>query len=253
MTNARTAKSTREKAAELRAEAERAQLRRRRSTIVVATVAALLGVVVVGGVVVQLVRTARTHTSGSAPQNLTDGAILVGRIKAPVTVTLYEDFQCPVCKQFEAESGKTLAGFVANGTVKIMYRPIAFLDQQSTTHYSTRALDAAGAVVDLAPTKFQAFHDLLFANQPPEGSAGLTDARLAELAGQAGAPADQVAAALKAKRFAGWAASTTEVANMNGVNSTPTVKVGDVTLTDRSLASLTTEIRKAMALQSQNT
>jgi protein-disulfide isomerase len=252
VTNARTAKSTREKAAELRAEAERGQRRRRRSTMVVATVVALLAVVVVSGVAVQLVRTARNQAMGSAPHNLFDGGIMVGRANAPVTVTLFEDFQCPICKQFEAESGKTLAGFVANGTVKIMYRPVAFLNEQSTTDYSTRALDAAGAVVDLAPTKFQAFHDLLFANQPPEGSAGLTDARLAELAGQAGAPADKVAAALKAKQFAGWAASITELANMGGVNGTPTIKVGDTTLTNNSLASLTTEIRKAMALQAQN-
>ena len=42
-----------------------------------------------------------------------------------------------------------------------------------TTQYSTRALNAAAAVVDAAgPDAFQTFHDLLFANQPAEGGVG---------------------------------------------------------------------------------
>ena len=66
---------------------------------------------------------------------------------------------------------------------------MAFLDRASTTNYSSRALDAAAAVVDTAPGSFQAFHDLLYANQPEEGSAGLTDAQLLDYAVQAGAAA----------------------------------------------------------------
>ena len=53
------------------------------------------------------------------------------------------------------------------------YHPMAFLDTATNNRYSTRALNAAAAVLDAAgPTAFQKFHDLLYANQPPETATG---------------------------------------------------------------------------------
>ena len=96
-----------------------------------------------------------------------------GIADAPVTVDLYEDFQCPNCKAFEDETGETLAQLVADGTVQAHYHGMAFLDTSANDQYSTRALNAAAVVVDAAgPDAFQTFHDLLFANQPDEGGRG---------------------------------------------------------------------------------
>ena len=77
----------------------------------------------------------------------------------------------------------TIAGWVADGTVQVRYHGMAFLDTTANDQYSTRALNAAGAVVDTAgPDAFEKFHDLLFAHQPPEGGSGLTDDQLVEFA-----------------------------------------------------------------------
>jgi protein-disulfide isomerase len=245
MTNARTARSAREKALELRLEAEKAQRRRRNATVVSAVIAVL--VVVVGiGVVVQSARSkAKEVAAAGTPKNLVDGGIRVGRSTAPVTVTLFEDFQCPVCKTFEAESGKQLATWVADGTVKLDYRPIAILDRSSSTSYSTRSLDAAAAVVTASPSAFQKFHDLLYAQQPAEGSAGLPDSTLVDLAGQAGADTAAVKQALADKQYEGWAASVTDDSSKAGVTATPTVKVNGTELKDRSLAALTATVQAA--------
>ena len=54
-----------------------------------------------------------------------------------------------------------------------------FLDQASTTHYSTRAAAASGCAAD--QDRFTDYLHELFVNQPPEGSAGLSDTELIAL------------------------------------------------------------------------
>jgi protein-disulfide isomerase len=246
MTNARTARSTREKAAALRAEAARREARRR-SILVTGVVAAVLAAVV--GVFVLVTTLQReAGTSGTAtPANAAAGSVAVGRADAPVTVVAYEDFQCPACKSFEDANGDQLARWVADGSVRVEYRPIAFLDRASTDDYSTRALNAAATVLDLAPGGFRQFHDALFAEQPAEGGPGLTDARLLELAVAAGAPREQAEAAIDGLRYESWTAKVTEDASKAGVNSTPTVIVDGTTLADHSPAAVAAAVRSALA------
>jgi len=245
MTNARTARAVREqKAAEMRLQAARSQ-RRRRSAAIAGTVIAVLILAVGIGVLVQTARSS-SAAAGGTPRNLTDGAIMVGKPSAKVTLTLYEDFQCPVCQEFETESGKQIATWVKNGTVKVAYRPVAFLNRESTTQYSTRALDAAAAVVDSDPGAFQAFHDLLYAQQPPEGSAGLTDAALVQLAGQAGVPTAAVQQALKDKQFEGWVTRVTDQASKDGVVGTPTILVNGQKLSSFGLPEMQAAVQAAL-------
>jgi protein-disulfide isomerase len=176
-------------------------------------------------------------TSGVANQD-----VVVGKAAAPVTVTVYEDFQCPICREFEQQSGPTLKSLIDRGTVRADYRPIAFLDRASTTNYSTRSLSSVGCVLDTTPSAFPAYHDLLFANQPPEDSAGLSDGKLAALAKQAGVDA---ADCIAAHRFQGWAARVTDQASKDGVNGTPTVLVNGRALQDRTPRGLTAAVRAA--------
>jgi protein-disulfide isomerase len=263
VTNATTARTAREKAAQLRAEAQRAS-RRRRSRIVTAVVAAV--VLVVGGVVaVQKARHDSTVAAAAQPSGvprnlLPDGGIagvFAGAAalpagKQPVTVVLWEDLQCPACRAFEAAQHQTLERWAKQGVVRIVYKPVAFLDRASTTQYSTRALIAAAAVADSAPAAFPAFHDLLYAHQPEEGSAGLTDDQLAAYAAQAGAPRDAVASALASRRYQGWAVQRTEDFSTH-FTSTPTVLVEGAVLpsddpqTVISAATLRTAVAKAAA------
>jgi protein-disulfide isomerase len=222
--------SARQRIAERRAAeaaAQAAALRRRR-TLVGGIVAAVL--VVVAVVVVVVVQTQRTATpaAADAPAGTTDGgtAFALGPDDAPVTVDVYEDFLCPYCAAFETAAGDTLEELAADGTVRVRYHPLAFLDRASTDDYSTRALNAAAVVADAAGTQaFLAFHDALFAEQPAEGGPGLPDDRLVELAAQAGAAGGDVEAGIRGLRFADWTERVTDDASRDGVTGTPTVLV----------------------------
>ncbi|MGP7999561.1 MAG: DsbA family protein [Streptosporangiaceae bacterium] len=152
-----------------------------------------------------------------------DGVVLG---TGPVTVDAYIDFLCPFCRQFELSSGSTLAGLVASGQISLAYHPMNFLDPASSTHYSTRAAASSGCASDGG--RFAEYAHALFVSQPPEGSAGLTDAQLAGLAGSAGLPEQAFLSCVQSGRYLEWPSYVTEVATRRGVQATPTVLVNGV-------------------------
>jgi len=81
--------------------------------------------------------------AGATPEG--DG-VLVGH--GPVRVDAFIDFLCPFCRQFELSSGSALASLVTDGLISLAYHPMNFLDQASTTNYSTRAAAASGCAAD---------------------------------------------------------------------------------------------------------
>jgi protein-disulfide isomerase len=247
MTNARTARNARERSAVLRAEAARREARRR-SIVVTGIVAAVLAAVVAAFVLVHaLQRDASTTGAAATPSHGANGAVVVGRAAAPVTIVAYEDFQCPACKAYEDANDPQLRSWLAKGQVKIEYHPIAFLDRASTDAYSTRALNAAATVLDLAPAGFARFHDALYAEQPQEGGAGLTDERLVRLAVAAGAPEAQARADIDGLAFKAWTAKVTDDASKAGVNQTPTVSVDGTTVADHSPQAIAAAVTAALA------
>jgi protein-disulfide isomerase len=232
MTNATKTKATREKAAAMRAEAARREARAR-NTRIVAVVAAVLAVVVAAGIIIQTARHDQQAAAGATPRNTAGGsAIVVGRAEAPVTVLFYEDFQCPVCKEAHQANDAQLDQWVKDGKVKVQYQPIAFLDRASTDEYSTRALNAAAAVIDLHPAGFEAFQQSLYDHQPAENGAGLTDQQLIDYAVAAGAPREEVTTDVHTRRFAGWVKEVTDESSRRGVTGTPTIKVNGTALSD---------------------
>jgi protein-disulfide isomerase len=245
MTNARTARSGRERAAILRAEAARREARRR-SILVTGAVAVLLAAVVGVFVLVNTLQRDAEPAGSATPSTGSNGAVTVGQAAAPVTIVAYEDFQCPACKSYEDANGAQLEGWLAKGQVKVEYHPIAFLDRASTDDYSTRALNAAATVLDLAPAGYQKFHDALYAEQPAEGGPGLSDERLLQLAVAAGAPEARAKADIDGLRFKAWTAKVTEDASKAGVNQTPTVIVNGRPLADHSPQSLAAAVTAAL-------
>jgi protein-disulfide isomerase len=132
---------------------------------------------------------------------------------------------CPYCGQFERANGSALAAAVDNGTARLEVHPMAFLDDLSSgTRYSTRAANAFAAVANHDAATALAFSQLLFAQQPAENSAGLTDATIADLASRAGAPSD-VVAAFSTQAYQPWVAKITKQAFDSGITGTPTVKI----------------------------
>jgi protein-disulfide isomerase len=235
------------KAAMMRAKAAKAEARRR-LLIVGASVLAIMGVVIAGFVIVQNARRDTATASTANPANLgPSNSITVGQSSAPATVVIYEDFLCPFCNMFEQANASQFDAWVKAGTVKIEYRPIAFLDSKSSDAYSTRALNAVGALINSTPSAFPAYHKALFANQPEEGGPGLTDQKLIDLAVAAGAPKAAMTEAVNEQTFKSWTVRATESASKDGVNSTPTVLVNGKKIGDMDAAAVKAAVDAAVA------
>jgi protein-disulfide isomerase len=218
---------------ELRQVQHAAVARRTRRRRVVTSVGAVVIVGLIGAITFAVVNAAgRERTlpdvTGEVvvPQHLTPtGAIPVGATDAPVTVEIYFDYMCPACGAFESANGGELDRLVADGVARIELRPIAFLDEQSSgTEYSTRSANAVAVVADAAPDRVWAFHTALYGQQPAEGSEGLSDEQVADIAAEAGVSAD-VVDLFTDGTYRPWVASVTREAFDSGVQGTPTVKI----------------------------
>jgi protein-disulfide isomerase len=160
---------------------------------------------------------------GRLPADVTaegDG-IIIG--SGPVRVDAFIDFLCPFCRRFELSSGPTLAGLVAGGQVSLVYHPMNFLDQASTTSYSTRAAAASGCAADRR--RFTEYAHALFESQPPEGGPGLSDTELISIGRAAGMDSEGFAACVAGGPYLEWPPYVTARAAELGVDSTPTVLV----------------------------
>ncbi|MEO8283031.1 MAG: thioredoxin domain-containing protein [Pseudarthrobacter sp.] len=141
----------------------------------------------------------------------------------PVKVVLYVDFICPVCKNFEAQYNEQLTSLRNEGKITLEYRALGFLDNRSSSNYSSRAANAAACVVNESPEKYAEFVDSLFAKQPAEGSAGISDNDLKKMATEIGAkPIDTC---VDEKTYRPFVKFTTKQAAAVGVTGTPTVFV----------------------------
>ena len=158
--------------------------------------------------------------AGATPEG--DG-VVVG--PGPVRIDAFIDFLCPFCKRFELSSGPTLAGLVADGLASLVYHPMNFLDEASTTQYSTRAAASSGCAADSG--RFLEYAHALFVNQPAEGGPGLTDAELAAIGRGVGLDT-AFAACLSEGHYLDWPPYVTARAVAAGVGGTPTVLVDGV-------------------------
>jgi protein-disulfide isomerase len=141
----------------------------------------------------------------------------------PVQVDLYEDFQCPICNEFEHSTGATVSQLVSQNKITVLYHPVSILDRESNgTEYSTRSAGAAAAAAEGG--KFIQYHNALYQNQPAEGSDGLTNAQLIDLGKTVGL-GTTFANAVNAQTYDSWAAKATDTFSARGYNGTPTILV----------------------------
>ena len=205
----------------------REQQRRERTRNLMVVGAVVVAVLIVA--VVLIVVTNKKDTTGNTakevPSNLTGTYdVMVGKSSAPTTLKLYEDLQCPICKAFEAATGKQTQAAIDAGKVKVDYHMVAFLDRSSSTQYSSRALNAAMSVLSTAgPDAFMKFRTTAFENQPAEGSAGVPDSTLIDWAVQAGADRSQVTPLINGNVYHQWVVNATDQMSKDGVTGTPTV------------------------------
>jgi protein-disulfide isomerase len=121
--------------------------------------------------------------------SVTASGAVVTAGNGPVVIDVYEDYLCPSCERFEERYGDEITTALNDGRISVRYHSIAILDRLSAPPgYSTRAANAA--LCSVPAGIFSSYHDRLFAEQPAEGSAGLTDDQLIAFGTELGAQGD---------------------------------------------------------------
>lgn len=241
-----------------RIERERRRKREAMTKILVRSVATLVVLAVLAGVGFWIY--SATRPVGPGPDNmLSDGVLIVPEdgvatvvetagipekgtptptdtsdLDEPLYIVAYVDYLCPFCYQFESTNAGQIRALIEAGQAALEVHPIAILDRASQgSRYSTRAANAAACVASLQPAAFLDAHEALFANQPPEGTRGLTNDELVGILAAAGADSDEVASCVREERYKAWVAEATARAlsgplpntSVPNVTGTPTVIV----------------------------
>jgi len=92
-------------------------------------------------------------------------------------VDTHADYQCPFCKEAEVRYAPLLEELSDRGDIVWRVHFRSFLDQMLRNDSSTRSVIAATCVDVADRTKFAAYNNAIFANQPQEGR-GFTDQQL---------------------------------------------------------------------------
>jgi protein-disulfide isomerase len=204
---ARAARNERREAARQRAQRARTQQKRRQRGVRLGLQIGLGVVLLAAATIVTLVLVDSVKPAGPGPSTMSQGGITIGQGLKPVTasasgsasasaspssaatdgagtvrITLYVDYLCPGCGQFEQANGDYIKDLVDSGAATVDIHPVAVLSNRSQgTKYSLRAANAAACVAEHSPNQFYAVNQALFAKQPDEGTPGLTDAELTDV------------------------------------------------------------------------
>jgi protein-disulfide isomerase len=149
-----------------------------------------------------------------------DGYLVIG--SGPKIVDIYLDPLCPFCKMFEELNSPFLLDEASAENATLRIHPVAILNRLSAgTDYSTRAAAALTSVAAADPDHLPEFLQALYDNQPAEGTPGLTDEQLADLARAAGT---QLGSTETLAAYQGWVDEQTERALAGPLPDSPDLR-----------------------------
>jgi protein-disulfide isomerase len=209
---------------------QESKAKRLRLLTVLGVVVAVLAIAAVVGVLVSN-RGGGDNSASDKPVATPKGTIGEGRLVIPVgradakaALTVYEDFRCPACGQFEKAFHGTIARLEDQGRLRTEYHLVAFIDNNLGGSGSKNAANAAACAQDAGA--FREYHDVLYANQPPEtqDAFGNKDT-LIRLAQRVPALKGNKAfeACVDNGTYDGWVKKSQNAFNKSGYTSTPTI------------------------------
>jgi protein-disulfide isomerase len=155
-----------------------------------------------------------------APAGIPAQGQVLGHAAAPVTLDLYEDFQCPACLRWGQTVFPSLVrNEIDRGTVKIAFHGFAFIGPESRdAERAAWAADRQGRFWDMWAT--------LYANQGlRENGGSFRRERLVAMADELGLDVARFSADLDSPEATAFVANGAAAAHRAGVSSTPTVIV----------------------------
>jgi len=179
--------------------------------------------VVLGVVLIMLVPTLiskQTKTTAKIPANVSAergyGIVFNGELTGVPVIDIYEDFQCPVCAQFEGAQGDYIESLIADKKATVVFHTLSFIGTESII-----AANAAACSAD--EDKFLALHKMLYQTQPKENSGAWTNEALVSAGKSVGISSKSYDDCVTNGTYADWVTNVQNSAASKDVNSTPTV------------------------------
>lgn len=154
------------------------------------------------------------EAAGAPPGHTAEGGVLVGSEGARRRLVIFEDPQCPYCREFEERSGDLLRREIAAGAVAVEYRIRSFLGNESV-----RAANALAVAAGVG--RFDELRREIFATQPPEHSGGFTTEDLLDLGRRVSLSSTDYVDGVQEGRYESWVREIEEVFEAQDPNGTP--------------------------------
>lgn len=158
---------------------------------------------------------------------MADG-LAMGDPKAPVTIEVFEDFQCPACKNFiETVEPLIVQNYVATGKVYYIFRQHPFIGKESF-----QAADASMCAEEQG--RFWDYHDMLFANWNGENQGAFSDKRLVAFAEELKLDMNEFNSCFQSNKYQDVINQDLAKGQQYGVTSTPSIFVNGKLVTSET-------------------
>ena len=132
-------------------------------------------------------------------------------------IDIWEDFQCPVCRDFEAINGSQIKQWIEEKKVKVVFHPLSFIGAESVL-----MANAAACAADEG--KFLPYHLGLYASQASsENSGKWNTTTLVGLGIELKFNSTKFAECVGSGKYQDWVRNVAADGAKRNVNSTPTV------------------------------
>jgi protein-disulfide isomerase len=213
---AKSRQSTRKRAAQ-----RRARQRRQRQLavlLIVAAVAILVTALLILASQRSAISAPEVSDYSSYPQGIEeDGSPYIGNPDAPAVLVEYGDFACSACGHFADTAHQLIEAYVADGSLKIVYTPMSFIDPQNSPTAAEASLCAADQ------DGFWEMHDALFGTLSVYGSQAFTQRNTVDLAAQIGLDEDSFESCMNSGDKRQVTRNMLADARTLGIASTPTL------------------------------
>lgn len=154
---------------------------------------------------------------------MADGTAL-GDPNAPVTVDVWEDFQCPACRSFsESIEPLIIENYVKTGKTRYVFHHFPFLDDSAATRESDQAANASMCASEQG--RFWDYHKMLYTNWNGENAGAFTDKRLGAFAESLGLDMASFNACFEDNKYKDEIDADKAAGTRQGVTGTPSVFV----------------------------
>lgn len=205
---------------------ERMQRQQQRQRLV------LIGLVVLGALLVAFALIYPNVKSVGEIITVTPGALpnanglSLGDAKAPATIDVFEDFQCPACRSFtESIEPLITQNLVSTGKARYVFHNYPFIDGNGASNGGESDQAANAAMCANEQSKFWEMHAIIYANWNGENQGSLSDRRLQAMAQSIGLDMNAFNACFNANKFKADIQADFDKGLKMGVNGTPSVFV----------------------------